>query len=134
MKIRLWCSCLLAILSLCVPALAQDDAEKPIVVGGFENQGSITTGYRFTDVTGYRPEFDQLFDLNSGFRLLDFSLFGKAQDGQNRFADEYSLTMSGLGGDPYSSAQLTVQKNRLYDLRVSFRQSHTTSIRTIAVF
>jgi hypothetical protein len=117
-------SCLFAVLTVCAPALAQDDAEKPLVVGGFENQGSITTGYRFTDVTGYRPEFDQLFGLNSGFRLLDFSLFGKAQDGQNRFADGYSLTMSGLGGDPYTSAQLTAHKNRLYDLRVNFRQSH----------
>ena len=94
---------------------------KPLVLGGFENQGSFTTGYRFTDVSGYRPKFDELFDLNSGFRVLDFSLFGKAQEGQNRFADDYSLTLSGLGGDPYSTAQLTVRKNRLYDLRVNFR-------------
>jgi len=55
--------------------------------------------------------------------VLDFSLFGKAREGQNRFADDYSLTLSGLGGDPYSTAQLTARKNRLYDLRVNFRNS-----------
>jgi len=104
-------------------ALAQDDTSKPVVVGGFENTGSVTTGYRFTDVSGYRPNYQELFDLNSGFRLLDFSLFGKAKD-ENRFADDYSLTLSGIGGDPYASGQLTVRKNNLYDLRVNFRQSY----------
>jgi hypothetical protein len=106
-----------------VALFAQDDATKPVVVGGFENTGSVTTGYRFTDVSGYRPNYQELFDLNSGFRLLDFSLFGKAKD-ENRFADDYSLTLSGFGGDPYASGQLTVRKNNLYDLRASFRQSY----------
>ena len=114
---------LLALLPLSIPAYAQDAAAKPITLGGFENQGSFTTGYRFTDVSGYRPKFDELFDLNSGFRVLDFNLFGKAQEGQNRFADDYFLMLSGLGGDPYSTAQLTARKNRLYDLRVNFRNS-----------
>src|SRR5580704_14262328 len=95
-----------------LPARAQDDVAKPLTLGGFENQGSFTSGYRFTDVSGYRPKFDELFDLNSGFRLLDFNLFGKAQEGQNHFADDYSLTLSGLGGDPFSTAQLTARKNR----------------------
>jgi hypothetical protein len=83
-----------AVLALSVPVCAQD-AAKPLVLGGFENQGSFTTGYRFTDVSGYRPKYDELFDLNSGFRVMDFGLFGKAQEGQNRFADDYSLTLSG---------------------------------------
>jgi len=103
--------------------LAPDDTTKPVVIGGFENMGSVTTAYRFTDINGYRPNYQELFDLNSGFRLLDFSLFGKAKN-ENRFADDYSLTLSGLGGDPYASGQLTVRKNNLYDLRVSFRQSY----------
>jgi hypothetical protein len=125
MRIRLYPvpAFLLAVLTLSFPVCAQDAAEKPLVLGGFENQGSFTTGYRFTDVSGYRPKYDELFDLNSGFRLLDFSLFGKAQEGENRFADDYSLTLSGLGGDPFSTAQLTARKNRLYDLRVNFQRS-----------
>jgi len=105
-------------------ALMAQDNTKPVSIGGFDNSGSVTTGYRFTDVTGYRPKYQELFDLNSGFRLLDFSLFGKAQGDGNRFADDYSLTTSGFGGEPFSSAQLTVRKSHLYDLRVNFRQSY----------
>ena len=63
-----------AITGLALPLLAQDDP-KPIVIGDFDNSGSVTTGYRFTEVSGYRPMFQQLFDMNSGFRLMDFSLF-----------------------------------------------------------
>ena len=83
--------------------------------------GSITTGYRFTDVNGYEPKFQELFDLNGGPRLLDLSLFGQVK---TPYLDHYSLTVSGLGGEPYSTAQLNVRKTRLYDLRVNFRQTH----------
>jgi hypothetical protein len=80
-----------------------------------------TTGYRFTDINGYEPKFQELFDLNSGLRLLDLNMFGQAK---TRFIDHYSLTLSGIGGEPYNTAQLNVRKTRLYDLRVNFRQSH----------
>jgi len=115
--------CVLAILVLASPLLAQEN-DKPLVLGGFENQGSATFGYRFTDVSGYAPKYDELFNLQSGPRLLDFNLFGKAQGEQNRFADDYSLTASGLGGEPFSTTQFTLRKNRVYDLRAGFRQSY----------
>src|SRR3569833_3389144 len=71
---------------------AQDHSPNPMNLGGGGTQGSVTTGYRFSDVNGYRPKFLQLFDLNSGFRLLDFKVFGKAREGQSLFADDYSLS------------------------------------------
>ena len=43
-------------------------------------RGSITTGYRFTDVKGYEPRFQELFDLNGGLRLLDLNLSGQSRD------------------------------------------------------
>jgi hypothetical protein len=109
--------------------LAQDSAKPqdsvtPLSWGGFQNTGSATFGYRFTDVSGYQPKFQELINLRQGPRLLDFNLFGKAQDGENRFADDYSLTGSGIGGDPFASGQLTVRKKNVYDLRVNFRQSY----------
>ncbi len=112
---------LIGILALPVAIFAQD-ISSPVSFGGFDNRGSATFGYRFTDVKGYEPKFEELFDLKSGPRLLDFDLFGKAQEGQNRFADTYSLALSGFGGDPFSTAQLTL-KNRRYDLHVDLRQS-----------
>ncbi len=46
----------LAVLLLCGSVLrAQDSAESPLTIGGFNTQGSVTVGYRFDDVKGYRP-------------------------------------------------------------------------------
>jgi hypothetical protein len=115
----------LAALLLCGGVLvAQDNAETPLTIGGFNTQGSVTVGYRFDDVKGYRPMFQQLSGLEKGFRLMDFNMFGEAAKGANRFADSYSLSVSGLGGEPFEMGQLSVRKNRLYDFRVNWRQSH----------
>src|SRR5258705_11723768 len=102
----------------------EDAAVKPLSFGGFDSQGSISTGYRFTDVKGYQPKFLELFDLQSGLRLLDLSLLGRAKTDAATFADDYSFTLTGVGGEPYSTAQFSARKNKLYDLRVNLRQSH----------
>ena len=96
----------------------------PIDLGGFENQGSASVGYRFTDVKGYEPMYREMFGLESGPRLMDFSLMGEAKPGINAFADNYSLNLSGLGGDPFPTAQLTVSKHKLFDLRANWRQAY----------
>ena len=43
--------------------MAQDESEpSPITLGGFQNQGAVTLGYRFADIKGYQPQFlQQLF-------------------------------------------------------------------------
>ncbi|HYV33210.1 MAG TPA: hypothetical protein VEO53_19135, partial [Candidatus Binatia bacterium] len=117
---------LIALFLVARPVLmAQDESEAPpITLGGFQNQGAVTLGYRFADIKGYQPQFLQLFDLQKGFRLQDFNMFGESEPGVNPFADTYSLSASGLGGDPFPTAQLTVSKNKLYDFRVNWRQSY----------
>ncbi len=102
---------------------AQGQSEPPLQWGGFGVQGSASMGYRFTDVKGYQPMFEELYNLKSGPRLMDFSLFGH-NDGTNPFANNFSLTTSGMGGDPYPSAQFTLSKPKVYDLRVNWRQSY----------
>ncbi len=115
----------LAVLLLGGRALvAQDNAETPLTLGGFNTQGSVTVGYRFDDVKGYVPMFQDLSGLEKGFRLMDFNLFGEAAKGANPFADSYSLSVGGLGGEPFEMGQLSVRKNRLYDFRVNWRQSY----------
>jgi len=109
-------------LMLTSPLCAQDD--KPLVVGPFENSGSVTFGYRFTDVSGYKAEYQELFGLESGPRLLDFSLFGHLADGKKSFIDDYSIVANGIGGEPWSTIQVNVRKKKLYDLHVNFRQSY----------
>jgi hypothetical protein len=104
--------------------LAQESPETPLMIGGFNNQGAVTVGYRFDDVKGYVPMFQQLSGLEKGFRLMDFNLFGEAAHGVNPFADSYSLSVSGLGGEPFETGQLAVSKSRLYDFRANWRQSY----------
>jgi hypothetical protein len=65
-----------------------------------------------------------MFDLRPGLRVQDFFLNGIARNASNPFADGYSLSASGLGGDPFATAQLKVSKTRLYDLRIQWRQSY----------
>ncbi len=102
---------------------AQSQSEPPLDWGGFNIQGSASMGYRFTDVKGYEPMFQELFDLKNGPRLTDFSLFGH-NNNPDAFANDFSLTTSGLGGDPYPGAQFTLSKHNLYDLRVNWRQAY----------
>jgi hypothetical protein len=104
--------------------LRAEDEPTPILVGGFETQGSATAGYRFTTIKGYEPKFIELFNLRRGFRMMDFNLMGRAKEGTNPFADSYSINLSGLGGDPYPGGQITLRKNKVYDLRLNYRQSH----------
>jgi len=96
----------------------------PMTFGGFNSQGSADVGYRFTDVKGFKPMYKELFDLQSGPRMLDFNLFGEAREGANPFADSYSLSLSGLGGDPFPTAQFSVSKKKVFDLRVNWRQAY----------
>jgi hypothetical protein len=118
------------LLALSPMSRAQDDDNyevPPMTFGGFNSQGSAEVGYRFTEVKGYAPMYQELVNLQSGPRLLDLNLFGEAREGVNPFADSYSLSLSGLGGDPFPTAQLTVSKKRLFDLRVNWRQAYFNS-------
>jgi hypothetical protein len=114
--------CVVGFLMMTITSRAQD--REPLLIGNFDTQGSATFGYRFTNVTGSQNKYRELFNLREGARLMDFSLFGHAAPGASRFADRYSFTMSGMGGDPYPMTQLTVSKDKLYELRVNFRQAY----------
>ena len=101
---------------------AQDNT--PSVLGGFETQGSATAGYRFLGTTGRKQKYLELFNLRQGFRVNEFELFGRAPEKGNDYADNYSITASGLGGDPFPGGQIAVSKKGLYDLTVNYRQSY----------
>src|SRR5579863_7027681 len=128
MKITRRFSLIAAVLTLSSWSLAQSAQGNyeapPIDFGGFNTQGSASFGYRFTDVKGYEPMYREMFDLGNGPRLMDFSLFGEAKEGANPFADDYSLILSNLGGDPFPTAQLTVSKHKLFDFRANWRQAY----------
>src|SRR5579862_5847212 len=105
------------------PAAAAEPPAADAPANGFDMQGSVDAGYRFTSVKGYTPGFQELFDLPQGARLFGGDWSGQSRGGGHAFADTFALSASGLGGDPFPTVQLTVRKTHLYDLRVNWRQS-----------
>ncbi len=103
---------------------ADQPAPSGVTFGGFATQGSVSVGYRTIDVTGYEPTYRELYNLDDGLRVPDVNFFGRAPTGRDLFADTFSFSASGLGGDPYETVQATARKNGLYDLRVGFRRSN----------
>jgi len=75
---------------------------------------SFETGYRWRSIGGSLDEYRSQVNYGSGLRLLGSFLTINSRDGHGRFLDEVVLTTQGLGNDPYESATLRIQKNRLY--------------------
>ncbi|HTQ56123.1 MAG TPA: hypothetical protein VMI94_16760 [Bryobacteraceae bacterium] len=83
-------------------------------VGDYNVMESFETGYRFAEVAGSAGTYRADVNYGNGLRLLGSSLFVNSRDGHGRWFDQIVLTTSGLGNDPYQSATLHVEKNRLY--------------------
>ncbi len=107
-----------------IPVAILAQTQEGVTLGPFDTQGSVTAGYRFTDIGGREEKFNELFNLRQGFRVMDFSLLGRPSEGVAPFADNFSINVSGLGGDPYPAGQFTLRKVNRYDLRVNYRQSY----------
>ncbi|HVO98840.1 MAG TPA: hypothetical protein VMT15_12270 [Bryobacteraceae bacterium] len=75
---------------------------------------SFELGYRFVSTGGDTGMYDSTVNYRNGIRLLASSLVVQSRDGQGRFFDHLLITTQGLGNDPYQSAVLRVEKNRLY--------------------
>jgi len=58
---------MLLILTTTAPAHAFQEPPATGSSEDFENHGEITVGYRFTDVKGYQPQYQQMFNLRDGF-------------------------------------------------------------------
>ncbi len=90
---------------------------------GFDVHGNVEAGVRFTDVTGSSDTYRQLIDLSDGLRLTGFDLEGRSKEPGRGFADVFSVSASGLGGEPFASLQVVARKSGVYDFRVNWRKS-----------
>lgn len=84
---------------------------------------SFETGYRFVSVSGNADKYRSDENYDNGLRLLNSFFSVNSKDGRGPFFDELVLTTGGLGGDPYESATLRVQKNRLYEYDLLWRRN-----------
>ena len=90
-------------------------------VAGYNVVNSVETGYRFSLIDGDEGKYRSDVNYGNGLRLLGSKLTVNSRDGHGRCLDEIVFTTLGLGNDPYESAMLRVQKNRLYEYDMLWR-------------
>ena len=90
-------------------------------VSSYNIVNSFETGYRWDSIGGSLDEYRSQVNYGNGVRLLGSFLSIDSRDGHGKFFDKIVLTTQGLGNDPYESAMLRVEKNRLYRFDMSWR-------------
>jgi hypothetical protein len=94
-----------------------------------ENKGDYNVvqswelGYRWHLVGGDDGKYRSDVNYRNGVRLLSSYLTVNSKDGHGKLYDEIVLNTQGLGGDPYESVTLRVQKNGLYRYDMSWRMN-----------
>ena len=82
--------------------------------GDYNLTNSFEAGYRLADVNGNEGKYRSDVNYGNGIRLFSSSFSANSKDGHGKLFDEILLNTLGLGGDPYESVNLRIQKNRLY--------------------
>jgi hypothetical protein len=119
---------LLPALALAQQTVAPTTSESTAAASG-QNHGdynmvqSWELGYRYATVGGDDGRYRSDINYHDGVRLLSSYLTINSRDGHGHYFDEITLSTQGLGNDPYESAVLRIQKNRLYRYDMSWRQN-----------
>lgn len=81
---------------------------------GMNFTGDIRLGYRFTNVDGSETVYEQRQDYQSGVRLFDLSLGGKALDDSGA---EFFLSATGVG-DPVANYRMNITDGRNFEFSI----------------
>ena len=84
---------------------------------------SFETGYRYSTVGGSMEQYRSTVNFGNGIRLLGSSLIVNSKNGHGRLFDQITLSTQGLGNDPYESAVMRIEKNRMYRYDMSWRRN-----------
>jgi len=110
-------SALLAVLVFSqAPALQAQDKEKNFT-------GNFSFGYRAVDTSGAANTYREHINLDKGVRLFNFNLSYVAPEGLKSLFDKIDLNAYNLGGDPYETFGLTIQKFGAYKFQYDHRKS-----------
>ncbi|MCE5310646.1 MAG: hypothetical protein LLG20_23655 [Acidobacteriales bacterium] len=90
-------------------------------VGPYNVVNEFETGYRFDTVGGQIDRYRSDVNFGSGVRVLSTRLGMYSKQGTARWFDELVITTQGLGSDPYESASLRIQRNKLYRYDLNWR-------------
>jgi hypothetical protein len=89
--------------------------------GNYNIIQSFELGYRFATIGGDGGMYNSTVNYGDGIRLLSSSLTVQSRDGHGSLFDHLVLNTQGLGNDPYQSANLRIEKNRLYRYDMMWR-------------
>jgi hypothetical protein len=106
--------------AVAVPAAAQDQAQ-PVKTRPYQTSGSLSIGNRFLDVSGNLGTYNELINLQPGFRVFSADLNLRPTEPGHGWFDNLSFTTQNLGGDPFPVVALDIRKNGVYDFRASYR-------------
>src|SRR5690348_15356664 len=90
-------------------------------VSGYNVRQSFEFGYRWHTVGGDQDMYRSTVNYGNGPRLLSSSLSVNSLEGHGGLFDLIQINTLGLGNDPYESASLRLEKNRLYRYDLSWR-------------
>ncbi|MEP6715126.1 MAG: hypothetical protein ABJC09_06105 [Terriglobia bacterium] len=128
MRNLLFATLLMPAVILAQDTVAPTTGEKVGPVRG-ENKGDYNIvqswefGYRLASIGGNEGKYRSDVNYRNGLRLLSSYLTVNSADGHGKWFDEIVLSTQGLGNDPYESATVRVQKNRLYRYDMLWRQN-----------
>ncbi|MEO6817372.1 MAG: hypothetical protein ABI177_11790 [Edaphobacter sp.] len=95
---------------------------------GYAIHQSVDFGGHFVSHSGSGAMYDTLVNIQSGPRVLDFSLnMLSVNPAHALLFDRLSTDSFGYGGDPNSVSSLNFSKGKLYDFRGSFRRDRQYS-------
>jgi hypothetical protein len=103
------------------PTPAQVGPARGTNIDDYNITNSFELGYRFAEVGGNHGVYRSDENFGNGVRVLGTSLTINSKDGHGRYFDAIVLNTIGLGNDPYESARLRIQKNKLYDYNMLWR-------------
>ena len=90
--------------------------------GNYNIQQSVEFGYRDSMIGGNLNNYNSFANLNSGFRLFDYTLDMRSIDHQGILFDNLTFSNFGYGGDPNDVSRLRIEKNKWYDFRALYRR------------
>jgi hypothetical protein len=90
--------------------------------GNYNIQQSVEFGYRDSMIGGNLNNYNTFDNLNSGFRLFDYTVDMRSINHQGILFDSLTFSNFGYGGDPNDVSRLRIEKNKWYDFRALYRR------------
>lgn len=126
MRIRQWLSILAPAALLAQPTVApspEAGTRRGEDAFGYNFVNSWEVGYRARRLAGEESKYRSDVNFGNGVRLLAAQAGVYSRDGRGKYFDQLVFTAQGLGNDPYQSAALRLEKNRLYRYELGWREN-----------